>query len=298
MVGDVVGHCIQASARMGRLCTAVRTLADVDLAPDELLTQLDDLVLRMDDKEVSEANSRPKAPRVRWGHMSVRGVRPDLPALFHGPSRPAPALITPDSTVDFLDPPAGPPLGLGGLPSEVADFELPRGSVLTLYTDGLIERPDPDMDAAHPALGDVLAAPARPPWTRRATGPCMPCSLNVDPTVPPCYRPGRRRWAPIRSIPGSRPPTPRLSLMRVSCPSRAWPTGTLRKSPSPRSSSSASWSPTPSATDTLLGAHLRDEGGRGLLILAQLAHRWGSRYPRNGKTIWAEVKLSQGQAFR
>ncbi|MET7736753.1 ATP-binding protein [Streptomyces sp. NPDC005402] len=45
-------------------------------------------------------------------------------------------------------------------------------------------------------------------------------------------------------------------------------------------------------------ARVFDEGGRGLLIVAQLAHRWGSRYTRNGKTIWVEVKLSQEQAFR
>ncbi|MFB7505144.1 SpoIIE family protein phosphatase, partial [Streptomyces broussonetiae] len=47
VVGDVVGHGIRASATMGRLRTAVRTLADVDLPADELLTHLDDLVLRL-----------------------------------------------------------------------------------------------------------------------------------------------------------------------------------------------------------------------------------------------------------
>src|SRR5262249_56958231 len=47
VVGDVVGHGIRASATMGRLRTAVRTLADVDLPPGELLTRLDDLVNRL-----------------------------------------------------------------------------------------------------------------------------------------------------------------------------------------------------------------------------------------------------------
>lgn len=47
VVGDVVGHGIRASATMGRLRTALRTLADIDLPPDELLTHLDDLVLRL-----------------------------------------------------------------------------------------------------------------------------------------------------------------------------------------------------------------------------------------------------------
>ena len=47
VVGDVVGHGLHASATMGRLRTAVRTLADLDLPPDELLTHLDDLVVRL-----------------------------------------------------------------------------------------------------------------------------------------------------------------------------------------------------------------------------------------------------------
>nr|QIY67817.1 SpoIIE family protein phosphatase [Streptomyces sp. RPA4-2] len=47
VVGDVVGHGIRASAAMGRLRTAVRTLADIDLPPDELLTHLDDIVIRL-----------------------------------------------------------------------------------------------------------------------------------------------------------------------------------------------------------------------------------------------------------
>ncbi|WP_128092417.1 PP2C family protein-serine/threonine phosphatase, partial [Streptomyces resistomycificus] len=45
VVGDVVGHGIHAAATMGRLRTAVRTLADIDLPPDELLTHLNDCLL-------------------------------------------------------------------------------------------------------------------------------------------------------------------------------------------------------------------------------------------------------------
>ncbi|MEU0600588.1 ATP-binding protein, partial [Streptomyces sp. NPDC006393] len=45
--------------------------------------------------------------------------------------------------------------------------------------------------------------------------------------------------------------------------------------------------------------HLRrartyDEGGRGLLLVASLTQRWGTRYGDSGKTIWAEQPLSQG----
>lgn len=47
VVGDVVGHGINAAVTMGRLRTAVRTLADLDLPPDELLNHLDDSVRRL-----------------------------------------------------------------------------------------------------------------------------------------------------------------------------------------------------------------------------------------------------------
>jgi len=40
-VGDVVGHGIEAASLMGRMRTAVRTLAELDLAPDELLARMD-----------------------------------------------------------------------------------------------------------------------------------------------------------------------------------------------------------------------------------------------------------------
>ena len=41
--------------------------------------------------------------------------------------------------------------------------------------------------------------------------------------------------------------------------------------------------------------HLRradrwDEDGRGLMLVAQLAERWGTRHTRTGKTIWAQLE--------
>lgn len=63
------------------------------------------------------------------------------------PRRPSlPALVTPDGAVSFLDLPACPPLGLGGVPFESIEVELPAGSILALYTDGLIESRYRDID--------------------------------------------------------------------------------------------------------------------------------------------------------
>jgi len=135
VVGDVVGHGIRASATMGRLRTAVRTLADVDLTPDELLTQLDDIVLRLDreastddDADPAEESDGEVGATCLYAVYDPVSSRCSVARAGH----PAPTLATPDGRVDLLDVPAGPPLGVGGLPFEVAEFDLPEGSVLAL----------------------------------------------------------------------------------------------------------------------------------------------------------------------
>ncbi|MCG0291148.1 ATP-binding protein, partial [Streptomyces sp. PSAA01] len=41
-------------------------------------------------------------------------------------------------------------------------------------------------------------------------------------------------------------------------------------------------------------ARVFDEGGRGLMLVAQLATRWGTRQGPDGKTIWVEQDLAPG----
>ena len=104
VVGDVVGHGIHASATMGRLRTAVRTLADVDLPPDELLTHLDDLVIHL-----PPTRPAPTAPPRRAGDIGATC----LYAVYDPVSRrctlaraghPPPAVVTPDGTVELRRP--------------------------------------------------------------------------------------------------------------------------------------------------------------------------------------------------
>ncbi len=88
VVGDLVGHGIQASATMGRLRAAMRTLADVDLPPDELLTHLDDVVLRC--FEVAESSilrapgRRGRPNRQSWVALSRRPPRQNPHKLLAG----------------------------------------------------------------------------------------------------------------------------------------------------------------------------------------------------------------------
>jgi hypothetical protein len=46
-----------------------------------------------------------------------------------------------------------------------------------------------------------------------------------------------------------------------------------------------------STSPHLRRARIFDEGGRGLLLVAQLTTKWGTRHTTTGKSIWAEQAL-------
>ena len=75
---------------------------------------------------------------------------------------PPPAIVDPHGKVTFADLPTGTPLGVGlGVPFEAVELELPEGSRLALYTDGLIESRDHDIDVGMEHLGGALTYPGR-----------------------------------------------------------------------------------------------------------------------------------------
>jgi PAS domain S-box-containing protein len=318
VVGDVVGHGIHASATMGRLRTAVRTLADVDLAPDELLTQLDDLVIRLDRDEGPDARGQADEASGEVGATCLYAVydpvsgRCDLARAGHPP----PALVTPDGAVRLLELPAGPPLGLGGLPFETAEVELGEGSLLALYTDGLIEATGRDMDVGLDLLRNALASPAATleeicDQVLRAVRPEPPTDdivlilartsllgagqtgtwpLPVDPEAVA----GARRMASEQvAVWGLEELAFATELIVSELVTNAIRYGTppiqlrlIRGDTLVCEVSDGS-----STAPHLRRARTFDEGGRGLMLVAQVAERWGSRQTATGKTIWTEQPL-------
>ncbi|MFH8499798.1 SpoIIE family protein phosphatase [Streptomyces coeruleorubidus] len=313
VVGDVVGHGIQASATMGRLRTAVRTLADVDLPPDELLTHLDDLV-----------------DHVAGGGNTTAPLDGDigatcLYAVYDPVSRhctiaraghPVPALVTPDGTVEFLEVPAGPPLGLGGLPFESTEFELAEGSLLVLFTDGLVEVRGRDIDEGIAAMQEVLRRPAQ---DLEAMCDALLRTLLAD-------RPSddvALLVARTRALDASHVATWRVSpdpaavaeVRKAACRQLSeWGlddavyvtelvvselvTNAIRYGRPPIElrliydrALVCEVSDGSSTAPHLRRARTFDEGGRGLLLVAQLTQAWGTRQTPNGKIIWAEQSL-------
>ncbi|MGX1032479.1 ATP-binding SpoIIE family protein phosphatase [Streptomyces sp. SAI-097] len=314
VVGDVVGHGIPSTATMGRLCTAVRTLADVDLPPDELLTHLDDLVthLAAGDAHDGAAEIAELGATCLYAVYDPVSRRLALAAAGH----PAPALLLPDGTVRLVAMTAGPPLGVGGLPFEATELELPEGSVVALYTDGLVEDRDRDVDHATAELCRALAAPA--------TSLDALCDGVLKAVLP--EEPGddvalllartralgedRVRTWDVRPDPSGVAATRRSVSEQLT----AWGlddtafvtelvvselvTNAIRYGEPPiqlrlirHTALICEVSDASSTSPHLRRAHAFDEGGRGLLLVAQLTQRWGSRQTDTGKTIWAEQQL-------
>ncbi|WP_322777915.1 SpoIIE family protein phosphatase [Frankia sp. Cas4] len=320
VIGDVVGHGVHAAATMGRLRTAVRTLADVDLAPEELLTRLDDVVTRLAAEEgpvPADGDAGAIAATCLYAVYDPVSHRCSLARAGHT----LPALVTPDGTVDFLDLPAGPPLGVGGLPFEAAEFDLPEGSVLVLYTDGLLETRDRDTDAglstlrhalAHPALSletlcDTLLAAMLPDCPSDdvallvARTHVLDASqiamwdLPADPAVVAGARDQASRQLAIWGLEEATFITELVVSELV--------TNAIRHAQAPLQlrlifdgSLICEVSDASSTAPHLRRARVLDEGGRGLLLVAQLTRRWGTRHTRSGKTIWAEQPLAVGPA--
>ncbi|MFJ3925372.1 SpoIIE family protein phosphatase [Streptomyces sp. NPDC090022] len=149
VIGDVMGHGIHAAAVMGQLRTAVRTLARHDVPPVEMLRSLDDVVAEIGDDEMATCVYAVHDPAAGGCVVARAG-------------HPPPAVVAPDGTVTFLDGPAGTPLGTGGRDFRAETVPLPPGSLLALYTDGLIESRDRDLDQGMSDLALALRALARP----------------------------------------------------------------------------------------------------------------------------------------
>ncbi|WP_030195834.1 SpoIIE family protein phosphatase [Streptomyces sp. NRRL S-87] len=149
VIGDVMGHGIHAAAVMGQLRTAVRTLARHDIPPEHMLRSLDEVVADVGEDEMATC--------VYAVHDPVTGE-----CVLARAGHPPPAVVLPGGAVTFLDGPAGTPLGTGGREFRTERFALPPGSVLALYTDGLIESRERDLDQGMARLADALQGLDRP----------------------------------------------------------------------------------------------------------------------------------------
>ncbi|MFI8521899.1 SpoIIE family protein phosphatase [Streptomyces sp. NPDC085481] len=148
VVGDVMGNGINAAATMGQVRTAARTLAGLGLSPAVVLTQLDRTVVDLDDAMATCVYA------VYDPHRgSFRIANAGHPPPVHVPAGGGPRL---------LDLSTGAPLGVGGVAFRNEEIPFAAGDELVLYTDGLVETRDQDIDVRLATLTHLLDRPSLP----------------------------------------------------------------------------------------------------------------------------------------
>ncbi|MFE5140416.1 SpoIIE family protein phosphatase [Streptomyces fagopyri] len=298
-----------ADATASELRAAVRTLADVDLQPEELLTHLADVLARL------RPDVRPVHDDGTPGTVSAQCLYAvydpaSCRCTLAGAGSPPPAVIAPDGTVTSVDLPEGPHLGQTDLPFEATEIDLPDGSLLLLYTHNgpgaedpagseellsALARPQPCLDStcrsAVKALLDaphaqvaVLAVRTHALDTRTVAT----WELPADPAAVSYARTHTAEKLAAWGLTDAAPTTELIVSELV--------TNAIRHAQPPiqlRLIHHAGSLVCEVADGSSTSPHLRrartfDENGRGLFIVAQLAERWGTRHGHHGKTIWAE----------
>ncbi|NSC22535.1 SpoIIE family protein phosphatase [Streptomyces albus subsp. chlorinus] len=312
VIGDVMGRGVRAAAVMGQLRTAVRAYARLDLPPHEVLQLLDGLAAEIDANQIATC---------------VYAVHdPNEGRLSYASAGHVPILVRePDGTVLCGTDHTGPPLGTGGWLHTSGSLPLPPGATAVLYTDGLIERRDADIDDGVTALEQALAGATGSPDIMcdrllRALG--ITEDHDDDVAVLVCQHP--ERTGPdaelfhnaVLDLLGGTEAAPRARafasgvLASWRFPAELRDMGVLAASELVANSLQHGTPPMRlrlRRTDRRLiievtdgDEHLprrriaepADETGRGISIVATIASAWGCRRtPGGGKSVWCEFVL-------
>ncbi|MCI2239560.1 SpoIIE family protein phosphatase [Paenibacillus sp. TRM 82003] len=164
VIGDVAGHDVVAAAAMGQLRIALRALAvDRDETPARLLERLEAVVASLGGEPLLASCLVGRVEQTAADRAAGRRV---LRWAWAG--HPPPLLVHADGRVDVLRAEPDVLLGVPGAGESTrrrSDHraELPTGSTLLLYTDGLVERRDADLDAGVERLRAAATALAGAP---------------------------------------------------------------------------------------------------------------------------------------
>ncbi|WP_181806939.1 ATP-binding SpoIIE family protein phosphatase [Streptomyces shenzhenensis] len=315
VIGDVMGRGVRAAAVMGQLRTAVRAYARLDLPPHEVLQLLDGLATEIDPNQIATC---------------VYAVHdPNEGRLVYASAGHLPILVRDENgNVLRTEEPTGPPLGTGGWVHASASVPLSPGSTAVLYTDGLVERRDEDLDEGIAALERALAGATGTPQVvcdRLVRSAGVTAGHDDDVAVLVLQHPARTgpdselfRNAALELL-GGIEAAPRARafasgvLTSWRFPAELHDLGVLATSELVANSLQHGTPPMRlrlRRTDRRLiievtdgddhlprrrRAEPADESGRGIAIVATIASGWGSRRtPGGGKAVWCEFVLPKG----
>ncbi|MFJ4535966.1 SpoIIE family protein phosphatase [Streptomyces tibetensis] len=327
VVGDVMGRGLRAAVAMGELRTAVRTLAQLDLEPAEVLSQLDEIARNLGApggvQQATRAARRPREADLSEVYLAtcVYAVYDSVTrrCTFANAGHLPPVLVEPGEAALMLDVPPGMPLGVGGEPFEEVEVELPEGALLALYTDGLVESRDHPLDEGLQAFVSALSDPTQPLedvcdhvlntldthhgeddialLMARVQG--LPTDSVGDWTLPREPRSvGRaREYARAQLLAWDMEPlvdTTELLVSELVTNALRYGEGEIRlRLLLDRTLVCEVWD-SGLVQPRRRRARDTDEGGRGLQLVGLLSAAWGSRRTPRGKTVWFELPLPGG----
>lgn len=312
VVGDVMGHGLNSAAMMGQLRTAVQTMAALDLPPEQLLRNLDDLAQRLGEHYLATCLYAIYDPIRGYLLMANAGHVP--PVIVRAA----------DGRSELLELPTGAPIGVGGVPFESVRVPVAPGDRLVMCTDGLVEVRGRDIAVGLATLCESAAHPA----------------ASMDDACDTIIRalavsfseagPGGRKddvallMARLNGIDAESVAAWELSLepreaararRLVRGQLRAWGlaevtetvellvsevvTNAVRHAHGRRAelrlvragSLLCEVADEDQTLPTLLEARPDDELGRGLRVVSSLAREWGTSRTTDGKTVWFEMAL-------
>ncbi|MFJ4564417.1 SpoIIE family protein phosphatase [Streptomyces caelestis] len=328
VVGDVMGRGLRAAVAMGELRTAVRTLAQLDIEPAEVLSQLDEIARGLGApggvQQATRAARRPREADLSEVYLAtcVYAVYDSVTrrCTFANAGHLPPVLVEPGEPALMLDVPPGLPLGVGGEPFEEVEVELPEGALLALYTDGLVESRDHPLDEGLQAFVSALSDPTQPLedvcdhvlntldshhgeddialLMARVQG--LPAESVGDWTLPREPRSvGRaREYARAQLLSWDMEPlvdTTELLVSELVTNALRYGEGEIRlRLLLDRTLVCEVWD-SGLVQPRRRRARDTDEGGRGLQLVGLLSAAWGSRRTPRGKTVWFELPLPGGE---
>ena len=314
VIGDVMGRGVRAAAVMGQLRAAIRAYARLDLPPAHLLEQLDGVVREFEGDQIVTCVYAVYDPA---DHTLTYANAGHLPPL----------LRERDGRVRRLTRSLAPPLGTGQVYLEEEVVRLHPGATLALYTDGLVERRDSDIDTGVQRLSERLAhsgieplagltdwlvgsldAPAHdddvallmirlPAGGHREEAMAWDVGTGADAV-------SEARRATERAVRGWSLPqqladdvTLVVSEMVTNALRHGRPPVSLRMRRTQSALVVEVWDGA-----AVLPRRLRptpeDEGGRGVQLVALLADRWGARPTSTGKATWCLFRLDDAPSPR
>jgi serine phosphatase RsbU (regulator of sigma subunit)/anti-sigma regulatory factor (Ser/Thr protein kinase) len=311
VVGDVAGHGVRAAVTMGRLRTAIQTLAMLELPPAESLQQLDELMQTIGEREPHFATCAYAVYDAVTGEI-------ELASAGHLP----PLLVHPDGRNEYLEVTPCPPLGVGNGVVDTKIIPVEDGSLFVLYTDGLVESRDRDIsegldrlrasfgegapeqdledlcktsldgvysDAKRDDIAVLIAKLRRIPEENRVCFKLEP-ELSAVRHARSLIRDPLKRWGLEDLIDSSELLVSELVTNAIKYAKNG--EVTLRLILEPESLVCEVHDSSP-ALPRVLQVDKDAENGRGLHVVSQVAAHWGVRRTAAGKVVWCELLVPE-----